>query len=171
MRFVRFPICPLLTLALAFAGGRADAQQHARSASVAVSLRVLPQASFEGGAEHPVAAALEPGVALRVEPAAGVRTRLTYNTATRVVVSGGPLRGPAGVTVQVRFVCAFGAGTTVWATEPFDCVGGLLAGLEAARTTTIPLSIGAELSARATRDLPPGLYSGRVTLTATHPGY
>jgi hypothetical protein len=167
-----FPVVRLLLpAALVLLGPHAAAQQQSRSATVSVSVRVLPQASFEGGTEHRFSADLVPGEALHVDPADGVRTRMTYNAATRVVVSGTPLRGPGGATIEVRFVCAFGGGMTVSAAEPFDCVAGLLAELEGASTTRIPLAIGAELSAGETVGMPPGLYTGLVTLTATHPAY
>ena len=161
----------LFVVALVVCAASAPAQPTSASASVALTLRVLPVASFEGGAEHPFSAELVPGEPLRVDPSAGVRTRMTYNAVTRVVVSGTPLTGPGGVTVHVRFVCAFGGGTTVSAAEPFDCIGGLLAGLDGSRTTTVPLAVGAELSGLETLHVPPGLYTGRVTLTATYPGY
>ncbi len=161
----------LFAAVLAVPGAPAVAQPQARSATVSVTMRVLPRASFEGGTEHRLSAELVPGDALYVDPRHGVRTRMTYNAATRVIVSGTALRGPTGATVEVRFVCAFGTGTTVSAAEPFDCVDGLVAELESASTTTIPLAIGAELSGLETRGLPPGLYRGLVTLTATHPGY
>jgi hypothetical protein len=147
------------------------AQQGSQSASVIVSLRILPHASFEGGAEQPISAAIAPGAALDVLPARGVRTRMTYNAPTTVVVSGTPLRGPGGATLPVRFVCAFGDGLSVSAAEPFDCVGGHLAALEGGRVTSIPLAVGARLSAVETAGVPPGEYTGVVTLTATYRGY
>lgn len=163
----------LLAIGLAMLVGATvvRAQAQAATATVSVSLRVLPQASFEGGPTHGFSALVVPGEALRIDPASGVRTRMTYNAVTKVTVTGTPLRGPGGASVQVRFVCAFGDGLTVSASEPFDCIGGLMADLEHAQTTTIPLAIGAELSAVATLDVPPGLYTGTITLTATHPGY
>ncbi len=160
----------LLAVALTYASP-AVAQQQSRSATVAMSLRVLPQASFDGGAGDRVSAAVEPGDPARIDPVSGGRTRMTFNAATQVVVSGSPLRGPGGASVHVRFVCAFGGGMSVSAAEPFDCVNGLVAELEGARTTSIPLAVGVELSGLDTRDLPPGLYTGRVTLTATNPAY
>jgi len=171
---IRLDAAMRLAAALALlVAARAAAQRpsQSQSATVAVSLRVLPQASFERATDEPFSAPLLPGQAVRIEPSSGVRTRLTYNAATRVVVSGTPLRGPGGAVVQVRFVCAFGGGLSVSAAEPFDCVDGLVAELEGARTTTIPLAIGATLSATQTLDVPPGLYTGRVTLTATNAGY
>jgi hypothetical protein len=161
----------LLGIVLLSSGLDANAQQVSQRATIAVSLRVLPLASFEADTAPRFSTALAPGEPLRVEPAAGVRLRMRYDAATKVVVSGTPLIGPGGATVRVRYVCAFGGGTTVSAAEPFDCVGGLLAGLDGRGTTTIPLAIGAQLSALETVDLLPGLYTGRVTLTATHGGY
>ena len=165
----------LLAVALVLSGTPAEAQPlpppYSQTATVAVSLRVLPQASFEDGAEPPVSAELVPGAAVRVNSAPGVRTRMTYSAATKLVVTGTLLRGPGGATLHVRFVCAFGGGITVSAAEPFDCIGGLLAGLEGARPATLPLAIGAELGRGETRGVPPGLYTGRVTLTATNPGF
>jgi hypothetical protein len=153
---------------------RAAAQQAVQStstsASVSVSLRVLPQASFDG-ADQRVTASVLPGDGVRVDPAAGARTRMTYTASMQVEVSGTPLFGPNGATVRVRYVCAFGGGMTVSAAEPFDCVGGLTAGLAGARVGSLPLAVGAELSARETLEVPPGLYVGRVTLTATHAVY
>jgi len=164
-------VAGLLVVVCALCARPAHAQRDSRSATVAVSLTVLPQASFDGGGEHALAADLIPGQALRIEPSAGVRTRMTYNAAAQVRVSGGPLVGPGGATVQVRFVCAFGGGMTVSAAEPFDCVDGLVAELGGVRTSSMPLAIGAELSARDTRETKPGLYRGRVILTATYPTY
>lgn len=159
-------------LAAVFALGLpAHAQRDTRTATVAVSVTVLPQTSFEGGGERPLAAEVIAGQPMRVDPSAGVRTRMTYNAATQVRVSGGPLVGPGGATVQVRFVCAFGGGMTVSAAEPFDCVDGVVAELGGVRTSSMPLAIGAELSARDTRVVTPGLYRGRVVLTATYPAY
>jgi hypothetical protein len=171
---IRLDVATRFAAALALlVAARAGAQRPSpsQSATVAVSLRVLPQASIERGAEEPFSAPLLPGQAIRIEPLSGMRARLTYNAATRVVVSGTQLRGPGGAIVQVRFVCAFGDGMSVSAAEPFDCVDGVVAELEGARTTTIPLAIGARLSATQTLDVPPGLYTGRVTLTATNAGY
>ena len=164
-------VAGVLVAVFALCAPSAHAQGESRSATVAVSLTVLPQASFEGGGEHPLAADLIPGQPMRVDPSAGVRTRMTYNAAAQVRVSGGPLVGPGGATVQVRFVCAFGGGMTVSAAEPFDCVDGLVAEVGGARSSSMPLAIGAELSARDTRDTKPGLYRGRVILTATYPTY
>lgn len=164
-------VAVVLAVMFSLCAPRARAQRESRSATVAVSLTVLPLASFEGGTERPLAAEVIPGQPVRVDPSAGVRTRMTYNAATQVRVSGGPLVGPGGATVQVRFVCAFGGGMTVSAAEPFDCVDGLVAELGGLRTSSIPLAIGAEVRARDTREVAPGLYRGRVTLTATYPAY
>lgn len=163
-------VAGVLVVVFALCAPSLRAQGESRSATVAVSLTVLPQASFEGG-DHALAADVVPGRPMRVDPSAGVRTRMTYNAAAQVRVSGGPLVGPGGATVQVRFVCAFGDGMTVSAAEPFDCVDGLVAELGGARVSSMPLAIGAELSARDTRDTKPGLYRGRVILTATYPAY
>jgi hypothetical protein len=140
------------------------------SASVSVSLRVLPQASFDG-ADQQMTASVLPGGGVRVDPSAGARTRMTYTAPMQVEVSGTALLGPGGAIVRVRYVCAFGGGTTVSAAEPFDCMGGLAAGLAGSRVASLPLAVGVELSARETLEVPPGLYVGRVTLTATHPAY
>jgi hypothetical protein len=165
-------LAALLLAASSIVTARASAQQAApsTSASVSVSLRVLPQASFDG-VEQRVSGSVRPGDALRVDPSAGARTRMTYTAPMQVEVSGTPLLGPNGVTVRVRYVCAFDGGTTVSAAEPFDCVGGLAAGMAGARLASLPLAVGVELSARETLGVPPGLYVGRVTLTATHPAY
>lgn len=148
-----------------------EAQQHSRSATVTMSLRVLARASFEGGTEHPLSAVIVGGEALRVEPTDGVQTRMTYNAPTRVVVAGSPLVGPGGASVTVRYLCAIGTGLSVSASEPFDCVGGTLAVLRSGWTSTVPIAVGAQLLARETVNLPSGLYAGRVTLTAVHPAY
>ncbi|HET9012203.1 MAG TPA: hypothetical protein VFN38_10345, partial [Gemmatimonadaceae bacterium] len=103
----------LAVMVLALGAARAHAQRESRSATVSVSLTVLPQVAFDGGSERPLSAEVLPGQAVRVSPSAGVRTRMTYNAATQVRVSGGPLVGPGGAVVQVRFVCAFGGGMTV----------------------------------------------------------
>lgn len=148
----------------------ARAQRESRSATVAVSVTVLPQASFEAGNGHSLTGEVIPGQPLRIDPSAGVRTRMTYDAATQVRVAGGPLIGPGGATVQVRFICAFGE-MTVSAGEPFDCVDGLVTPVGKARTSSMPLAIGAELSARDTREAKAGLYRGRVILMATYPAY
>jgi hypothetical protein len=176
-RFVRHIAAALLAASSVMAG-RASAQQGAQSTStstsasvsVSVSLRVLPQASFDG-ADQQMAVSVLPGGGVRVDPSAGARTRMTYTAPMQVEVSGTPLFGPNGVTLRVRYVCAFGGGTTVSAAEPFDCIGGLAAGLAGARMASLPLAVGAELSARETLAVPAGLYVGRVTLTATQPAY
>jgi len=157
--------------ALSVPAAAQEQPRQSQSATVAVSLRVLPQAAFEADSGRSVSAAVVPGQGLRIAPAAGVRTRMVYTAATQVVVSGAPLRGPGGAELRVRFLCAFGGGMTVSAAEPFDCVDGVVAGLDGARLASLPLAIGAELSGRETASLPPGLYRGRVTLTATHPAY
>ena len=148
-----------------------EAQQHSRSATVPMSLRVLARASFEGGTEHPLSAQIVGGEALRVQPADGVRTRMTYNAPTRVVVAGSRLVGPGGASVAVRYVCAIGTALSVSAAEPFDCASGTLAVLVDGRASTVPLGVGAELTARETTGLPSGVYAGRVTLTAVHPAH
>src|SRR3954468_5238902 len=145
-RSVRHIAVALLAASSAMAT-RAPAQQavQSTSASVSVSLHVLPQASFDG-ADQQVSASVLPGDALRVDPSSGARTRMTYTAPMQVEVSGTPLFGPNGATVRVRYVCAFGGGTTISAAEPFDCVGGLAAGLAGARVASLPLAVGAELS-------------------------
>lgn len=148
-----------------------EAQQHSGSASVTMSLRVIPSASFEGGSGAPLSAVVVGGVALRVDPSDGVHTRMTYNVPTRVVVAGPPLVGPDGASITVRFVCAIGSRVSVSAAAPFDCGGGTLAVLHRGRTSTVPIAVGARLTAQDTAGLPAGLYAGRVTLTAVYPAH
>lgn len=164
-------VAGVLVAMFALCAPPAHAQRESRSATVAISLTVLPQATVDGGSERSLAAEVIPGEPVRIDPSAGFRTRMTYDAATQIRVSGGPLIGPGGATVQVRFVCVFGGGMTVSAAEPFDCVDGLVAQPGGARTSSMPLAIGAELSARDTRETKPGLYRGRVILTATYPAY
>ena len=171
MSLVRLVVRCSLIAPLVLTPRALEAQQHSRSATVAMSLRVLASASFEGGTKHPLSAVIVGGEALRVEPAEGVQTRMTYNAPTRVVVSGSPLVGPSGASIFVRYVCAIGTGLSVSAAEPFDCVGGALAVLQSGRTSTLPIAVGAQLTARETVGLPSGLYAGRVTLTAVYPAY
>jgi hypothetical protein len=168
-RWFAYPMV-LAWLVAAAAPAGAQASRQTQTATVAVSLRVLPQAAFDGPGDG-VSAAVVPGQALRIPPSAGARTRVVYTAATQVVVSGTPLVGPGGVTLRVRFTCSFGGGMTASAAEPFDCVDGIVAGLDGSRLSSMPLAIGAELAARETVGLPAGLYAGRVTLTATHPAY
>ena len=149
----------------------ADAQQQSRTATVSVLLTVLPQASFQAESERPMSADVVPGERVQIAPSAGVRTRLTYSASAQVRVSGGPLIWPGGAELPVRFVCAFGGGMTVSASDPFDCADGVLTATDGVRLTTIPLAVGAELSARTTRDTKAGLYGGRVVITATYPTY
>jgi hypothetical protein len=167
-RWLAYPMVLAWPAAVASAG--AQPSRQTQTATVAVSLRVLPQAAFDGPGDG-VSATLVPGEALRIAPSAGARTRVVSTAATQVVVSGTPLLGPGGVTLRVRFTCAFGGGMTVSAAEPFDCVNGVVAGLDGTRLSSMPLAIGAELGARETAGLPAGVYAGRVTLTATHPAY
>ena len=145
-----------------------EAQQHSRSASVAMSLRVLPSASFDGGSGYALSAVMVGGVALRVDPSNGVHTRMTYNVPTRVDVAGSPLVGPDGASVTVRFLCSIGTRVSVSAAEPFDCGGGTMAALQSGPTSSVPIAVGVQLLARDTAGLPAGLYAGRVTLTAVH---
>lgn len=152
------------------ASAGAQPSRQTQTATVAVSLRVLPQASFDGGVDG-VSAVVEPGQALHVLPSSGARTRIVTTAATQVVVSGTPLLGPGGATLRVRFTCSFGGGLSVSAAEPFDCADGVVAGLDGARLSSMPLAIGAELGAGETAGLPAGLYAGRVTLTATQSAY
>lgn len=148
-----------------------EAQQHSSNTTVTMSLRVLARASFDGGAEHPLSAAIIAGRALRVEPTDGVRTRMTFNAPTRVAAIGSPLVGPAGARVSVRYVCAIGAGHSVSAAERFDCADGSLAVLHSGRLSSVPIAVGVQLTAQETVGLPSGLYAGRVTLTAIQPAY
>lgn len=171
MSLVRRVACLALITPLLLTPRLVEAQQHSRSATVTMSLRVLARASFEGGTEHPLTAQIVGGEALRVEPADGVRTRMTYNAPTRVVVAGSRLVGPGGASIAVRYVCAIGTGMSVSAADPFDCASGTLALLVDGRMSTVPLAVGAELTARETAGLPSGLYSGRVTLTAAQSTY
>jgi hypothetical protein len=149
----------------------ASAQRLGASATIAVSARVLPVASFEGGATHDLSALLEPGVARRIEPGDGAQTRMTYNAATKVVVSGTMLRGPGGAVVTARLLCARGAPNTAATNEAFDCDAGYVAPIEGARATTVTLAVGANVDAFASRNVPAGLYIGQVTLVASNPGY
>jgi len=154
----------------AAASASSGAQLRSQSATVAVSLRVLPHASFEAGPGHRLSAELTPGEPLRVDPSAGVRTRIAYGAATVVTLTATPLRGPGGITVPVRVLCRFGAGVIVLAAEPFDCVGGLVAEPGGA-SVTVPIAVGAELSGPQTVGVPRGVYAGVVTLTAAPQGY
>jgi hypothetical protein len=170
-RWLAYPVVLAGSGVIASAGAQASQpSRQTQTATVAVSLRVLPQAAFEGPGDG-VSAAVEPGQALRIPPSAGARVRVVTMAATQVVVSGTPLVGPGGATIRVRFTCSFGGGLSVSAAEPFDCVDGVVAGLDGARLSSVPLAIGAELGARETVGLPAGLYAGRVTLTATHSAY
>ena len=149
----------------------ASAQRFSTSATIAVTVRVLPVASFDGGATHDLAASLEPGVTRRIEPADGAQTRMTYNAATKVVVRGTTLRGPGGASVAARLLCARGEAGAAVATTPFDCEAGHVAELTEPRAATVPLAVGAEIDAAATRHLPAGVYVGQVTFVAVNPGY
>lgn len=149
----------------------ASAQHFAATTTIAVTLRVLPVASFEGGATHDLSAMLEPGVARRIEPADGARTRMTYNAETKVVASGTALRGPDGATVRARFLCARGGPNAGTADEAFDCDTGYVAPIAGGRATTVALAVGAEIDASASRNAPAGLYLGQVTFVASNPGY
>ena len=171
MSLVHRVACLALITPLLLTPRLVEAQQHSRSATVTMSLRVLARASFEGGTEHPLSAQIVGGEALRVGPTDGVRTRMTYNAPTRVVVAGSPLKGPGGASVAVRYVCAIGTGLSLSAAEPFDCVGGTVAVLQSGQTSTVPIAVGAHVTARETVGIPSGFYAGRVTLTAVLPAY
>jgi hypothetical protein len=149
----------------------ASAQRFAATATIAVTARVLPVASFEGGATHDLSTVLEPGVARRIEPADGARTRMTYNAVTKVVATGTMLHGPGGATVTARFLCARGAPNTGSVDEAFECDSGYVAPIAGGRATIISLAVGAEIDASASRRVPAGLYVGQVTLVASNPGY
>jgi hypothetical protein len=167
-RWLVYPM--VLTLSGVVTSAGAQVSRQTQTATVAVSLRVLPQAAFDGTGDG-VSAAVVPGQALRIPPSAGARTRVVTTAATQVVVSGTPLVGPGGATLRVRFTCSFGGGMSVSAAEPFDCGDGVVAGLDGSRLSSTSLAIGAELAAGETVGLPAGLYAGRVTLTATHSAY
>lgn len=167
-RWLASPLVLISSAAMLSAG--AQPSRQTQTATVAVSLRVLSQSAFDGPGDG-VWASLEPGQALRILPSGGARTRVVTTAATQVVVSGTPLLGPGGAMLRVRFTCSFGGGLSVSAAEPFDCVDGVVAGLDGARLSSMPLAIGAELGARETAGLPAGLYAGRVTLTATQSAY
>ena len=145
------------------------AQQQTRTASVAVSLRVLPRASFEGGADRPFSVDVVPGEVVEIAPSAGVRTQMSYSAPVRVHVSGGELVGPDGAVWPVRLVCSFGAAKTVSGSERIDCADGVVT--DGARLGSIPLAVGVELSGRTTRGMGPGMYVGRVVMTASHSTY
>ena len=161
-----FVVAPLLLMPHAVA-----AQQYSESTTVGTSLRVLTHASFEGGTERPLSTVIVGGESLRVDPTDGVQARMTFNALTRVVVAGSPLVGPGGAIVAVRYVCAIGVGFPVSASESFDCEGGTLAMLRRGGTAAVPIAVGAQLAARETLALRPGVYAGRVTLTAVHFAY
>ncbi|MEO7711860.1 MAG: hypothetical protein ABIV10_02985 [Gemmatimonadaceae bacterium] len=166
------PLVRLASVAALLLTSRAiEAQQHSRSASVTMSLRVLSSASFEGASGQPLSAVIVGGVALRVDPSDGVHTRMTYNLPTLLFVAGTPLVGPDGARATVRFVCAIGSRDSISTAEPFNCAGGTLAVLHSGRTSTVPIAVGAQLPAYDAVGLPAGLYAGRVTLTAVHPAY
>lgn len=168
----RAALCSLVFSILLLACGRtAAAQQFSTSATIGVSLRVLPSASFEGGATHSIAAMVTPGERVVVAPASGVRTRMTYNADTRVRVTATPLRGPRGASVTAVLQCEIGVTNSIVPTSTFSCDEGFVATLADSRTSSVPLAVGATLPASATRQLPAGLYVGQVTLVATNPGY
>ncbi len=161
-----FVIAPLLLTPRAIV-----AQQYSTSTTVGMSLRVLTRASFEGGTQRPVSTVIVGGESLGVDPIDGVQTRMTFNAPTRVIVAGSPLVGPGGAIVAVRYVCAIGAGFSVSVSALFDCEGGTLAMHQRGGTSAVPIAVGAQLSARETLGMRPGVYAGRVTLTAVHPAY
>lgn len=148
-------------------------EAQTRSATIAVTLRVLARAAFDEVPDADMAGALSATVArgerLRVAPAQGVGTRLVHDAATRVEISASAPVGPGGARLEVRYLCAFGDGLSVSATDPFDCAGAHVARPAPGRAG-IQIGVGADVAA-PTAGLPPGLYTGRVTLTAVHPGY
>lgn len=161
-----FFIAPLLLASRGVA-----AQQYSKSTTVRMSVRVLTNASFESGTERPLSTVIVGGASLGVDPIDGVQTRMTFNAPTRVVVAGSPLVGPGGAIVAVRYICAIGAGFSVSVSDRFDCESGTLAMLRRGGTTAVPIAVGAQLAACETLGLRPGVYAGRVTLTAVHPAY
>lgn len=160
-----FVIAPLLVAPRAVV-----AQHHSKSTIVGMSLRVLAKASFEVGTESPLLTVIVSGRSLGVNPMDGVQTRMIFNAPTRVIVAGSPLVGPGGTIVTVRYVCAIGAGSES-VSDSFDCTGGMLAERRRGGTTSVPIGVGARLEAWETLRMRPGLYAGRVTLTAVHPAY
>lgn len=163
----------LISVVLAALPTAVGAQVESRSATIAVTLRVLPRATFDAtapGAElRGLDATLAPGDRLIVAPSRGVRTRVVYDGASQIEVRASAPVGPGGVQLAVRYLCAFGDGMTVSAAEPFDCAAGRLVP-PGMGTASLPIAVGAEVSAVAA-SVAPGLYIGRVTLLAVNPGY
>lgn len=147
------------------------AQQYSTSTTLGMSLRVLPHASFKGGTERPLSTVIVGGESLDVHPMDGVQTRVTFNAPTHVTVTGSPLVGPGGVIVAVRYVCAIGAGFSMSISDSFDCASVTLATPRRRGTAAMPIAVGAQLAARETLGMRPGVYAGRVTLTAVDPAY
>ena len=162
----------LLGVALALSPATLGAQVESRSATIAVTLRVLPHATFSATAAdaelHALDATLAPGQRLTVAPSRGVRTRLVYDAAARIEVRATAPVGPGGVQLEVRYLWSFGDGMNLSAAEPFDSAGRLVP--PGTRMASLPIAVGADVSATAA-SVPPGLYSGRVTLLAVNPVY
>lgn len=138
--------------------------------SIAVSATVLPLASFDGGAVRTLSILLVPGDSARVEPQAGIRTRMTHSAPVRVTVRATRFAGPGGRVVAPRLLCAHGRAGAPLPDVPFDCATGYSASMAGAGVSTVALGIGALVSARETRGLPAGVYTGTVTLLASSPG-
>lgn len=167
----------LLFAGLSLPGGVALAQagsSYSVTGSIGASAYVMPVASFEGGAVRTLSITLAPGDSARVDPRDGVRTRMRYVVATRVTVSATPFQGPKGFSVTPRLLCSHGAAgesAPVASDVGFDCTAGYTAPVSGAGTSVVNLGVGAAVSASATRGLPPGLYTGELTLVATASGY
>lgn len=171
MPLVRRVIRLLVGASLLLAPRAVAAQQYSKSTTVRMSVRVLTSASFEGGTARRLSTVIVGGESLGVDPIEGVRTRMTFNAPTRVIVAGSPLVGPGGAIVAVRYVCAIGARFSVSVSDSFVCESGTLAMRRPGGTTAVPIAVGAQLAAWETLGMRPGVYAGRVTLTAIQPAY
>ncbi len=163
----------LLGVALAVSPALLGAQVEPRSATIAVTLRVLPHATFSATAAdaelHALDATLVPGQRLTVAPSRGVRTRLMYDAAARIEVHATAPVGPGGVQLAVRYLWSFADGMNLSAAGPFDSAADRLVSPGTGMASR-PIAVGADVSATAA-SVPPGLYSGRVTLLAVNPIY
>ena len=160
------PVSLLLPAVLRAQGPAAGAIEGA----IGASAEVLSHASFEGGAERRLSISIRTGEGARVEPGAGVRTRMTYAVATLVRVTATRFAGPAGATIPAALLCARGEPSLAGGLRMFDCDAGYVARSAGAGGGTLEIGVGATVTASATTRVPDGVYTAVVTLVATQAG-
>ena len=151
----------------------AIAGAQTQTATIAVTARVQSSVSFSNPAPLDFGAAITPGTATSVAPAAGGKVMITYNTPTTITVAGSPLAEVGGATIPVTYSCAHAATGASTAPTAFasTCAAGYTTALNGRARTDHWLYLGGDIAAAATSTAPAGNYTGTATFTATYLTY